>query len=524
MKYLSKITLILIVAFAFVPMACTDLDIEPDSELTGEKLFADPDNLIFAFGAAYTNVYFTVGHKYGLVGMDCGTDMMVVPQRGGDWFDGGEWHRWHRHSIEPRDNYTNHWWNNCYAGINLCNQLIFQFEAIKDEVETAEQAIVELRAYRALYYYWLVDLFGNVPIVTDFDVPADFAPSTAPREEVFEFIERELTEAIAAVDEETGDPLLSTSADLSDYGRVNYYVAHMILAKLYMNAEVYTGVQRYDDAEDALDVIIESGKYSLAPNYLDNYQDDGFASPEIILGVPFDEVNAEGFEIHLFTLHYNLQDQYDLTMQPWNGICMQESIFNLFEDNDARLGGILFGFQEDAEGNQIEDPSYERFDPSNPTGPRDPDGPPLNLSPEINMLEPNCLRQAGVRLQKYEFIPETDRYTSNDFPVFRYADVLLLKAEAAIRNGGGDAAQYVDEVRVRAMVDPLGAYTLEDILDERARELYGEGHRRSDMIRFGVFNDPRWEFEGSDPACANIWPVPEQQINTNPNLVQNPCY
>lgn len=523
MKHLAKFSLLLIAIFAIIPVSCTNLDIEPDSELTAEKFFDDPENLIFAFGAAYTNVYFTVGHKYGMLGLECGTDMLVVPQRGGDWFDGGEWHRLHRHSIEPRDNYTSHWWNNCYAGINLCNQLIFQFEEVRDEVETAEQAIAELRAYRALYYYWLIDIFGNVPIVTDFDVPTDFLPSTAPRAEVYEFIEQELLDAINATDE-NGDPLLSTSADISDYGRVNYFVAHMILAKLYMNAEVYTGTPQWDKAEEMLDAIIESGAYGLSANYLDNFQDDGFNSPEIIFGIPFDEVNAEGFEIHLFTLHYNLQDQYALAMQPWNGICMQESVFDLFEEDDMRLEGILFGPQVDAEGNPIEDPSYERFNPQNPTGPRDPDGPPVNLTPEINMLEPNCLRQAGARIQKFQFIPETDRYTSNDFPVFRYADVLLMKAEVAIRTGSGDAAQYVDEVRARAGVAPLGAYTLEDILDERARELYAEGHRRSDMIRFGVFNDPRWEFEGSDPACANLWPVPEQQINTNPNLTQNPCY
>jgi hypothetical protein len=352
--------------------------------------------------------------------------------------------------------------------------------------------------------------------VDEFDVPADYKPPTNTRAEVYNFIETELTESM---------PFLSKETGLSYYGRVNYYAAQMILAKLYLNAEVYTGTPQYDKAMMACDTIIESGLFNLESNFFSNFVDGATVSREHILGVPFDMKNAEGFEIHLFTLHYNLQNKYGLLNATWNGICAQEDFFNMFEETDLRREGLIHGFQVDAEGNQIEDPNYEKFDPQNPTKPKDPDGAPLNLSPDINELEPNCLRQCGARMAKFPFIEGSERYISNEFPIFRYADVLLMKAEIYLRQGdAGSGLNYVNEVRSRAGVDPLGDLTYENLLEERARELYGEGYRRSDQIRFGVYLDPRWEKEETSSEHTLLWPVPQSQIEANPNLIQNPGY
>ena len=494
--------------------SCTKLEEEVYSDLTADKFFADPDNLIFAFGVAYTQFYHLVGHKYGMIGSEAGTDLLVVPQRGGDWFDGGEWLRWHRLTYAPTDSYFNHWWNNIFSGVNVCNQLILQFESIEDV--DVRPAIAELRALRALYYYWLVDKFGNVPIVDRFDVPADYKPPTNTRLEVYEFIETELMEAL---------PFLSRETGLQYYGRINYYTAQMILAKLYLNAEVYTGTPQWEKARNACDTIIESGLYNLEGDYFANFREDATTSREHILGVPYDMISAEGFEIHLFTLHYNLQNKYGLLNATWNGICGQEDFFNYFEETDIRREGLLHGFQLDAEGNQILDPNYEKFDPQNPQKPKDPDGAPLNLSPNINQLEPNCLRQCGVRVAKFPFIEGTERYTGNDFPIFRFADVLLMKAEALLQQGdAGSGLLLVNEVRARAQVDPLGELTMENLLEERARELYAEGHRRSDMIRFGAFLEPRWEKPDVSPDYVKLWPIPQSQVEANPNLIQNPGY
>ncbi len=512
---LSKIILAFCMLFmAFLP-SCTDLTEEVFSDLDGEKFFEDPDNLVAAFGVAYTSLYPLVGHKFGMVGQEVGTDLLVVPQRGGDWFDGGEWIRWHKQTWTPKEGYLLHWWDICYQGVNTCNQLIFQFEKVN--TPQASLAISELRAFRALYYYWLIDIFGNVPLVTEFDVPSDFAPATVNRQQVFTFIVNELKTVIND---------LSKDTSRKTYGRVTYYVAQMILAKMFMNAEVYTGTPSWDMAIVALDEIINSGEYSLSADYFSNFSSDGSAGSEVILAVPFDQINATGFEVHLFSLHYNLQEKFGLEELPWNGVCAQESLFNLFEEDDERRKGLLFGPQFDAEGVAIKDPSFEKFDPTNPRGVRDPDGPNLVLTPAINMLEPNCLRQAGARIVKFPIPDESDRYISNDFPIFRYADVILMKAEALLRQDDGDGAalDLINMVRARAGVDDLTAVSLQDIQDERGRELYAEGHRRSDLIRFGTYSEARWEKDATELECVKLWPIPESQINLNPNLIQNPCY
>ncbi len=514
-KLLFSIKIVMVAVLIVVSQqSCTKLDERVYSDLNGDKLFDDPDNLISGFGVAYTNLYALIGHKNGVVGSDAGTDLLVVPQRGGDWYDGGEWHRYHRHTWTPTDGYVARWWNILYYGINTCNRLIFTFEGLED-VDT-KPAIAELRGLRALYYWWLVDIYGNVPIQDSFDVPADYKPATNSRQEVYDFVESELLTVM---------PDLSKSTGLEYFGRINYYVAQTILAKLYINAEVYTGTAQWDKAMAAVDTVM-SGGYSLAPDFFSNFREDATASPEYILGLHFDRLEAPQFEVHLFTLHYNLAEKYEFEDNTWNGIAAQESFFHLFDadTNDARRNSILFGFQYDFDGNVIEDPSYEKFDPSDPTY-RDPDGAPLNLTPEINMLEPKCLRQAGARVAKYPFIIGSDRYTSNDVPIFRYADILLMKAELLLRSGdAGGALEYVNMVRARSNAEPVVEVTYESLMDERARELFAEGHRRTDMIRFGTYGNPRWEKPEQSASHTTIWPIPQAQIDVNPNLVQNPNY
>lgn len=519
-KFLTtlKISLVAMILVMIQP-ACTNLDEEVFSDMTAEIFFSDPDNMIYAFGKAYTSLYDITGHKYGMQGSECGTDMTVVPQRGGDWLDGGEWHRLHRHTWTPDDNMFNHWWTNIYVnGISTVNSLIYQFESLEDVDVTA--AVSELRALRALYYYWLIDKFGNVPLVTEFDGPEK--PFTSSRQEVYDYIENELLESMPNLSKETG---------LLVYGRINYYTAQMILAKLYLNAEIYTGTPQWVKASAACDTIISSGLYDLSGNYFDNFIADASSSREVIMGVPFDEIKADGFEIHLFSLHYGLQQKYGFTAATWNGLCFQEGFFNLFEETDARRNGMLFGPQFFDDGTPVTDPSWERFSPSKPF---DPDGENLNLTPFVNQLEPNCLRQCGARVAKFPFIAASPRYISNDLPIFRYADVLLMKAECLLRQGNaGEALTYVNQVRARAGVTDFTEVTFENLLAERGRELFCEGHRRSDMIRFADqipadnpmnYYAPRWEKADVTPAYRSLWPIPQSKLDVNENLEQNPGY
>ena len=506
--------LLVVVLIGGFSQSCTKLDETVYSDLNGDKLFSDPDNLIYGLGVAYTNLYQLLGHKYGAVGMEAGTDLCIVPQRGGDWYDGGEWIRYHRHTWTPQEAYISRWWNVLYYGVNTCNRLIYTFNNL--EGVDSKPAIAELRGLRALYYWWLVDIYGNVPIVDKFDVPSDYKPVTNTRKEVYDFIEKELNEVM---------PDLSKNTGLEYFGRVNYYVAQTILAELYINAEVYTGTPQWDKAEAAVDTVMAGG-YSLAADFFSNFEEDATASPEYIFGLHFDRIDAAAFEVHLFTLHYNLADKYKFEDNCWNGICAQESVFHLFDadTNDVRRNELLFGYQYFDDGTPVLDPSYEKFNPQDPTY-RDPDGAPLNLTPHVNMLEPKCLRQAGARVAKYPFIVGSDRYTSNDMPIFRLGEIYLMKAELLLRKGdAAGALEYVNNLRVRAGATPLTELTMESLSDEYARELFAEGKRRTQLIRFGHYNDARWEKPDVSPDYTLIWPIPQSQIDVNPNLVQNPGY
>ncbi len=493
--------------------SCTNLDEEVYGDLTGDTFFNTEENLLRAFGTSYTILY-RYGAQYSAPSLDVATDLFTVPTRGGDWLDGGRWQRLHRHEWTTNEFYINNMWSFIFDGVNICNQLIFQFELAGGAL--AENAIAELRALRAFYYFWGVDIFGNIPIETEFDVPDDYIPTQNTREEVYNFIEEELLAVIPILTEEVG-PVT--------YGRMTKYGALTTLAKLYLNAEIYTGTPQWQKADDVLDQIIDANKYDLTPNYLDNFLIDASGSTESILSVPYDDVFAGGLTLHYFSLHYQHQEKFGLQATPWNGICAMEEFYNSFEDTDKRREGLLAGPQFGSDGvTPLTDPLYEPFDPTNPAGVFDQDGPNINLTPAINELEPGALRQAGARIGKFEIEEGIDADNSADFPIYRYSDVLLMKAETAWRLNDASAIDYVNMVRERATLDPVTTVDEDLILAERGKELYIEGHRRTDLIRFGRFGDAWWEKEVTDQSCIGLWPIPQPQIDANPNLQQNPCY
>ncbi|MEP2296462.1 RagB/SusD family nutrient uptake outer membrane protein, partial [Algoriphagus sp.] len=296
---------------------------------------------------------------------------------------------------------------------------------------------------------------------------------------------------------------------------INYYTAQAMLAKLYLNAEVYTGTPRWADAEAAADEVINSGMYSLSSNFFSNFSTRNGGSTENILTLPYDENNAGGFNLVQMTLHYLSQNTYDLQEQPWNGYATLEEFYNGFEENDVRKQSFIVGPQFAADGTRLNDISAEASDP---------DGPPLTFTPFINMLEPNALRQSGARVGKYEFAPGTPANLSNDYPLIRLSDIILTKAEAAFRQGKTAVAlTAINQVRARANMPNYTALTLDNIFDERGLELFAEASRRTDMIRFGKWTEAWWEKNPSQPF-RTLFPIPLQQINANPNLTQNPGY
>ena len=466
-------------------------DIQPDVIDNAD----DPTVTAILLAGAYTPLIGTWGGHNSLWSMiEVSSDEMVIAQKGADWEDGGQWIRMHQHEFLPTEESVNNGWQYVFGGLGTINNLIPGFSA-------NENVVAELRVLRALLYLWLIDNYGNVPIITE--ETTDTTPANNTRQEVFNFIESSILDNI--------DNLV----DQKTFGTVNVFVAQAMLAKLYINAEVYTGTPRWQDAADAVTAIQDAGVYSLEPNFFANFSTNNSGSSENILVINYDQDNGQGFNLPQMTLHYSSQATFDLQEQPWNGYASLEAFYNSFDDDDARIGSFLEGPQFASDGSRLEDLSFESDDP---------DGAPLTFTPNINMLFPNSLRQAGVRVGKFEFANGNSRHLSNDFPLFRFGDMLLIKAEALLRLGqDADALELVNQVRARAGVDDLTSLTLDDLLAERGREVFAEGWRRSDLIRFGKFNDAWWEKPASDPT-KNLFPIPQPALDVNPDLSQNPGF
>jgi hypothetical protein len=225
------------------------------------------------------------------------------------------------------------------------------------------------------------------------------------------------------------------------------------------------------------------------------------------------------------TLHYGSQATFELQQQPWNGYTTLEEFYNSYEDNDIRKeNNFLVGPQFDTEGNPIIDLATE--------GSLDPDGFELVYTPEINELFPNAIRQGGARLFKFNFKMGQRDNMDNDYPILRYADMLLIKAEALARLAGNwddaDAKILVNEVRARVNVDPFAVMTEDNFLAERGREMFMEVTRRQDLIRFGRWGSEWWEKPSHDLGYLELFPIPLLQIQasatTDNPLTQNPGY
>jgi hypothetical protein len=533
MKHMKRLSLIFILVLAVVtPVitpSCTNLDEEVFNDLTPSNFPQTRSELIAAFGSAYTTLYAWGQHNNYLAMTEVASDEAMIPIRGADWIDGRQWQRMHQHEYNSNEESINNAWNVMYRGVGISNSLIEAFKGLigdPDSPVTDEEAtlfIAELRGLRALYYYWLMDAWGNVPLVVDVEEGGvqDPNPGNTPRAEIYAFLVSEL-EAIS------GNLLKDKSTNT--YGRFNYYAAQALLAKLYLNAETYTGTANWAGVVTATDNIINSGLYNLTPDYFDNFNADndqgGVGTSESIFAIPFDALQAPGFNIGQMTLHYSSQATFQLQEQPWNGYCTLAEFYNSYEDGDARKG--VWGDQQ-TRGNFLAGPQYntDGVTPITDSGVEaaDPDGPEVVFTPELNEAWDNALRQAGARIAKYEYEIGQGQHSNVDFQILRYADILLMKAEALWHQNAGspDALAIVNQVRNRAGVDALASLTAEDLLAERGREMFYEGWRRNDLIRFGKYNDPWTDKPASDPS-KNVFPLPQPKLNTNPNLQQNAGY
>jgi hypothetical protein len=495
----KNIFIVTLVALFFAVSSCEAPDQELFSQIPADVALSTEDPIAlqaFAVGA-YKPLVGNWGAHNGLWALqEVSSDEMAIAQKGADWEDGGQWIRVHQHKYLPSEQSIGNGWGYCYSAIGTINNLLKEFGS-------SELLRAELEVLRAMVYLWLIDAYGNVPIILETDTNP--TPPTKTRQEVYTFIENSVVDNL--------DNLTKTKT----YGTVNYWVGQMILSKLYLNAQVYKGSPEWQKAADAANEIILGGVYSLEANFFDNFKTNNNGSKENIFVIPYDENTGQGFNLPQMTLHYESQATYNLQQQPWNGYASLEEFYNSFNASDARRNSFLVGPQFSSSGVRLKDNSAE---------PSDPDGQDLTYTPAINQLFPNSLRQAGARVGKFEFALSSSPNLSNDFPIYRYSDVLLTRAEALWRlnAGSAEALSLVNQVRARSWSgNPLASLTADALLAERGREMFAEGWRRSDMIRFGKYNDAWWEKPVSD-ASKNLFPIPQGQIQVNPSLVQNPGY
>jgi hypothetical protein len=544
---IPRLTVLLLLA---VFGSCTKLDETKYlyDTVNGDNFYNTDAELSSAVGAAYANLSGIASNNHLIPINEVMSDECVVPTRGPDWGDGGRWVRLTQHKVQSTDPDPINGWNFCYKGVNTCNQLIATLA--KHTNSKIPQYVAELRGLRAIYYLWLLDWYGNVPITIDFS--STTPPANSTRDQVYALVESELL-AVASTLPHTGP------ADETTYGRVNAYTCWAALAKLYLNAQIYTGTPQWDKCIAACDTLINSGLYTLTPNYADNFSKSNKGVPETIFTIPYDHVHEKGNNICMMTLNGLNQKTFNMNGQPWNGFASIQEFYNSYIDTVANPGPVGRVIGTDPAGDSVRGTLDKRlsnfrvglqfgksttdtlldngYEKSGPGYAGDPNGAPIVFTPYINELQPTAWRQSGARIAKWGFYSGMTQDQDNDYGIFRYADILLTRAEATARKSNNWNDPYtlaiVNQIRtVHGGVDPYASLTAASFLAERGREMFFEGWRRQDMIRFGVFNNA-WRFHDADPADnlgphginhVNILPLPDAQLNANKNLKQNPGY
>ncbi|MGY4535813.1 hypothetical protein ACVW0P_000207 [Mucilaginibacter sp. UYNi724] len=523
------------ILFATVAMlvssySCTKLDVPVESQYVKSNFPVTDADYNALIGTIYSNLSSQFAVPYWRM-QELSTDEAILPARDGNFDDGGQYRQLHYHSWTfDHPNVTAIWqWG--FGGVNTCNRIISVINAslASDAKKTA--SVAEVKAMRALYMYFMMDLYGNVPIITEF--PVTTQPATQPRAKVFEFIETELKAVLPLLPAKT-----NANATLY-YGRPTKGLVFALLEKMYLNAQVYTGTAKYTETVAMADSVLKNNNYSLDTKYRDIFlPNNGPQINETIFAIPYDQ-QIPGNQFTRFGFFYYLVNAYGFNVGLSIAISTTPEFYARFNlPNDVRNKTWLAGpqFFPDGNGGFTSQPVYY---PS--TNTQIFIEPKLTLVPGKPMDLGNTIasQSEGVRSLKYYPDPtiiQATRLNGNDVPVFRLADVMMMKAEAILRgapatNVNGElqtADVLINKIRVRAGAPGVNGIDLNGLLDERAREFSWEAWRRNDLIRFGQFEKeyplPNDVLTLNKDVNRRLYPIPAQEIKLNPNLVQNPGY
>ena len=536
-KYIS-----ILVAALVAMMTTSCLSEDPRDQLYEDDIYNNAGNIYINAVAVLYNYIGGSADSEGLQGTCRGvydyntltTDEAMIPIRGGDWYDGGLWENMYQHKWSPNDLPLYNTWKYLYKVVVLANKSLYIIDKYSYHLTEEQRATyeAEVRAVRALFYYYIMDMYGRVPIVTSYEQPQDEVVQSE-RSEVFRFIVDELQEVAELLPNERSNKMGNY------YGRVTRPVAHFLLAKLALNAEIYCddnwtdGVpqngkeifftvdgERLNAWQTCIkycDKLAEVG-YVLESDYSYNFAVHNENSNENIFTIPLDKnLYAAQFWYLFRSRHYN------------HGGALGGSSEN---GTSANISTVLaYGYGTDEEDARFEKNFYAGVVEVDGKPVMMDNGEPLEYFPlelKLNLTGSPYVKTAGARMAKYE-VDRTShsdgRQPDNDIVLFRYADAMLMKAEAKVRNGEDGSAE-LNEVRNRVGM-PYREATLENILEERLLELVWEGWRRQDMVRFGIYHtsyDQRTQLPEENSGYTTVFPIPQKSIDLNPRLKQNVGY
>lgn len=485
---------------------CTKLDEQLYGRLSPNNFYKNDAEVLSALAGVYNRMGFTVNGGNGWRIANLGTDEFLIPSRSdGRWYDGGVYLEFSKHAWTPSNNRISSGWTEIFGAIGGANAIMESLEA-SPEKDKLKPQIAEARGIRAYAYFYALDLWGKVPIVTTARIDPNNLPPNKPRAEVYQFVVNELLAVIADL------PSVLTVNRTGYYPRMTKEAAQSLLAIVYLNAEVYAGTPKWTECIGMCDQVINTKAYRLTTDYFENFVARNEGSLEFIYAISIDPVRlAGGNSFAQRVLHDSHRFTYNLPFTPQNGFTTLEVAADRYEDRDKRKTMILRGPQFDAQGKPLKTIS----------GTAD-----LVLVPHLN--QENSAENEGYRVLKWQ--PDqtwVNGAAGNDIATIRYAEILLMKAEALLRSGGDPsvALRLVNDVRERSNASTLQTLTLKNIEEERARELIYESSRRRDMIRFGTWFSGTWKFKTTvTPDFRKVLPIPVTEMNTNPSFVQNTGY
>ncbi|NLR60963.1 RagB/SusD family nutrient uptake outer membrane protein [Chitinophaga polysaccharea] len=525
--------------------ACTKLDEKPYSVITADNFYHNREEVLAAVLRPFThaNAWAAPTGQTGYWRLqELSADQLAWPQKGRHGYDGGNWIRLHNHTWIANDDNAWNPWRLMFWGMGFCNNSIADFTKLdftKIGMTEADKVsiIAETKVLRAWHYLKLMDLYGNIPIVTEVGIPE--TPPTKPRKEVFAFIEKEIKDNV--------EQLKPLSADM--VGRVTKAGAYAMLVELYLNAKEWSGTERWDDCITYCNKIIagDGGSLSgsipaLEPDIFRAFANTNATSPEDLFQIAYDFRNGNfRFGWNGDFWHYRQRQVYNVDRDGNNGIVVIPTAYDAFKDNDLRKQNWMLI------GPQKKDPALRTsVGDSLVLGTEEYNNKPLVFVKEIRRNSegetgPGGMTRgeenSGARFAKY--LPgklDDPNYWGNDFVLYRLTEIYYNKAEALMRKAGGVATQeavdLINTCKKRAFKPadwPKEAYTtssltMDELLAERGREFIFEGKRRTDLIRFNKFTTATWWDHQPSADKYKLFPIPFRQMSINPNLVQNDGY